>query len=81
MNYNQITCVKLIKIFKESGLNDYQISKKTGVSIFILKKIIYSPLCYRLRLTTFIALCDGLEISISEFFNSKEFKNLEQEIK
>lgn len=26
-------------------------------------------------------LCDGLEISLADFFNSDEFNNLEQEIK
>lgn len=26
-------------------------------------------------------LCDGLEISLADFFDSDEFKNLEQEIK
>lgn len=25
--------------------------------------------------------CDGLDISLSEFFNTEDFKNLEQEIK
>ena len=26
-------------------------------------------------------ICDGLDISLSEFFNTEEFNNLEQEIK
>ena len=32
-------------------------------------------------ITTIKKLCDGLEIDICEFFNTDEFRNLEQEIK
>ncbi len=41
-------------------------------------------LCGRNKSTTVSTvkkICDGLEISISEFFNSPYFENLEQEIK
>lgn len=32
-------------------------------------------------IVTLKMLCDGLEISLAEFFDTEEFKNLEQEIK
>lgn len=32
-------------------------------------------------ITTIKKLCDGLDINICEFFNTDEFRNLEQEIK
>ena len=32
-------------------------------------------------LITLKKICDGLEIGIPEFFNTEEFRNLEQEIK
>ena len=34
-----------------------------------------------ISIRTIKKFCDGLEISLSEFFNTKEFENLEQEIK
>jgi len=33
------------------------------------------------RITTIKKICDGLEITLGEFFTSAEFDNLEQEIK
>lgn len=33
------------------------------------------------KLLTIKMICDGLEITLSEFFNTDEFNNLEQEIK
>jgi DNA-binding Xre family transcriptional regulator len=32
-------------------------------------------------ITTIKILCDGLEISLGDFFSSKEFEELEQELK
>ncbi len=32
-------------------------------------------------IVTIKMLCDGLEISLAEFFDTEDFKNLEQEIK
>ncbi len=33
------------------------------------------------RLATIKKICDGLEISVTDFFDTETFKNLEQEIK
>ena len=33
------------------------------------------------KLSTIKKICDGLEISITEFFDTETFRNLEQEIK
>lgn len=33
------------------------------------------------KLLTIKMICDGLEITLAEFFNTDEFNNLEQEIK
>ncbi len=35
---------------------------------------------HNVSITTIKILCDGLEISLGDFFNSEEFDNLEQEI-
>ncbi len=34
-----------------------------------------------IKITTIKKLCDGLEITLGEFFSTPEFDNLEQEIK
>lgn len=34
-----------------------------------------------ISITTIKKFCDGLEITLSEFFSTKDFDNLEQEIK
>ncbi|MCI9576986.1 MAG: helix-turn-helix transcriptional regulator [Clostridiales bacterium] len=40
-----------------------------------------SPERYDVSVVTVKKLCDGLEISITDFFDSDIFRNLEQEIK
>ncbi len=45
-----------------------------------VKNIIYGK-SQNPKLLTIKKICDGLEISLAEFFNTKDFNSLEQEIK
>ena len=52
----------------------------SGVSPSSVKNIIYEK-SSNPKILTIKMLCDGLGITLSEFFDSDEFNNLEQELK
>ena len=52
----------------------------TGIPYTTIKSIIYGQ-SKNPGITTIKKICDGLEISVTDFFDTETFKNLEQEIK
>lgn len=64
----------------ERGLTSYSLSILCGVD----KSTIYSILGEKSRspeVATVKKICDGLKITLGEFFSTVEFDDLEQEIK
>ena len=51
-----------------------------GIPYTTNKSIIYGQ-SKNPGITTIKKICDGLEISVTDFFDTETFKNLEQEIK
>ena len=51
-----------------------------GIPYTTVKSIIYNQ-SKNQGITTIKKICDGLEISITDFFDTDTFRNLEQEIK
>lgn len=67
-------------ILKERCMTPCELATISGVN----KSTVYSMLSNKrkdIKITTIKKLCDGLEITLGEFFNTYEFDNLEQEIK
>ncbi len=52
----------------------------SGVAPSTIKNILYGK-SQNPGIVTLKMLCDGMGISLTEFFDTEEFKNLEQEIK
>ena len=71
---------RLERLCYEKGLNFCQLAYISGVPYTTVKSIFYGQ-SKNPGITTIKKLCDGLEISIAEFFDTEEFRNLEQEIK
>ena len=64
----------------ERGIATNELANISGVT----PSIVYSLFDEKRRnvsITTIKILCDGLEITLGEFFSSQEFDELEQEIK
>lgn len=64
----------------ERGIATNELANISGVT----PSTVYSLFDEKRRnvsITTIKILCDGLEITLGEFFSSKEFDELEQEIK
>ena len=71
---------RLLKLLEKKGLTINALAEVSGVSPSTLKNIFYGK-SKNPGIVTIKKLCDGLDISITEFFNTEEFQNLEQEIK
>lgn len=69
---------RIYDLCKQQDLNINSLARKSGVPPTTLKNIVYknskNPGIITLKL-----LCDGLEISLYDFFDSDIFRHLEQE--
>ena len=76
-----VECVRMriLALCKERGLSITGLARSAGISPSTLKGIIYGA-SLNPGIVTIKMLCDGLEISLIEFFDTEEFRNLEQEI-
>lgn len=68
------------EICREKGIRINELAVRSGVT----PSTVYSMLDSRRReisITTIKKLCDGLDITLGDFFSTEEFDSLEQEIK
>ena len=70
---------RIIQLCKESGITINRLATISGITQSTLQNIT-SGRNNSITLSTLKKICDGLDISIKEFFNSPLFDNLEQEI-
>ena len=78
MNTKQAVAKRILQICKERKMTINALANVSGVS----PSTIYSMLNEKSQnpgVVSLKKLCDGLEISLCEFFNSDLFENLEQE--
>ena len=80
MNTYESVKNRLLCLCEEKKMTINKLSTEAGVAPSTVKNILYGK-SRNPGITTIKMLCDGLGISLSEFFNTEEFKNLEQEIK
>ena len=71
---------RILELCAERNIKINKLSTISGVTQSTVNNII-SGRNNSTTITKKKKLCDGLEISITEFFTSKVFENLEQEIK
>ena len=71
---------RILELCKERKITQNALSYISGVSQSTIKSILNGE-SQNPGIVTLKKLCDGLEISIIQFFNTDEFKNLEQENK
>ncbi len=80
MTISQATAKRIIELCNERGITVNKLSTQSGVTQSTVNDII-SGTTQNPGICTIKKLCDGIEISIQEFFNSKLFDDLEQEIR
>lgn len=80
MNVKQATVLRFQQFMKQRNIRPNELANLSGVT----PSTVYSMLDERrkeLSINTIKKLCDGLEITLGEFFSAEVFDNLEQEIK
>lgn len=71
---------RLLQLCEEKRMSIHKLAMESAVAPSTIKNILYGK-SKNPGIVTLKMLCDGLEISLIEFFNTKEFLELEQEIK
>ena len=80
MNITEAVKKRFDELGYQKGLNYCKLASISGVPYTTVKSIFYNK-SKNPGIATIKKLCDGLGITIAEFFDSDCFKNLEQEIK
>ena len=79
---NTLSAVKtrLIILCEEKGMTINRLATESGIPPSTVKGILYGR-SQNPGVVTLKKLCDGLGVTLTEFFDTEEFRNLEQEIK
>lgn len=79
---NTYTAVKnrLLQLLGEKKMSIHKLSTESAVAPSSIKNILYGK-SQNPGIVTLKLLCDGFGITLIEFFDTPEFKNLEQELK
>jgi len=80
MQIKQAIAERFVLLCQEANIKPNELATKSGVTPSTVYSML-EPSREDIRITTIKKLCDGLEISILEFFDTEVFRNLEQEIK
>ncbi|MBO5023162.1 MAG: helix-turn-helix transcriptional regulator [Clostridia bacterium] len=71
---------RLLVLCEEKQISIHKLAIESAVAPSTIKNILYGK-SKNPGIVTIKMLCDGLQISLLEFFNTEEFLKLEQEIK
>lgn len=71
---------RLLQLLGEKRMSIYKLSVESAVAPSTIKNILYGK-SKNPGIVTLKMLCDGLGITLTEFFDTDEFRNLEQQIK
>ncbi len=71
---------RILSLCKERGLTQNGLSYSSGVPQSTIKSILNDE-SKNPGIVTIKKLCDGLNITITDFFDTVEFRELEQELK
>lgn len=80
MNISEAVSKRILELCNERNITVNKLSTISAVTQSTVSDIVNNK-AKNIGIVTIKKLCDGLEITISEFFNTEYFKNLEQEIR
>lgn len=80
MNTTEAIRERILRLCGERGMTINKLANLSAVAPSSLKNILYGK-SQNPKILTIKMLCDGLGISLGEFFSTPEFDQLEQEIK
>ena len=71
---------RLLYLLEEKRLSIHKLATEAGVPPSTVKNILYGK-SLNPGIVTIKMLCDGMGITLVDFFNTAEFQSLEQELK
>ena len=80
MSLNSAIKNRILQLLDDYNMSIYKLSAICAMPQSSIKNILYGK-SSNPGIVTLKKLCDGLGISLTEFFNTKEFSMLEQEIR
>lgn len=80
MNVGQAVRIRIAQLCQENRITINKLANISGITQSTLNNIM-SGRNYSTTVSTVQKICDGLEITLLDFFNSPIFSSLEQEIK
>lgn len=80
MTIAEASKLQIEELCNERGLNFCRLATISGIPYTTVKSIVYNQ-SKNSSIATIKKICDGLDITISDFFDTETFRNLEQEIK
>ena len=80
MTTRQCVANRILELCRERNLALHALARSAGVAPSTVKSIINGT-SKNPGIVTIKMLCDGLNISLTEFFDTEAFRNLEQEIR
>lgn len=80
MNTRELVAMRIQQLCAEHGYNLHQLARSCDVPPSTLKNIIHGG-SRNPGIVTIKLLCDGLGISLYEFFDTEDFREKEQEMK
>ena len=77
-----VTAIKnrILQLCGERNISINKLANICGLPPSSVKNILYGK-SHNPKILTLKMICDGLEITLKDFFDTKEFESLEQEIK
>ena len=79
MNTYNVVKNRILSLCEEKGITINKLATESGVAPSTIKNILYGK-SQNPGVVTIKMLCDGMGITLIDFFNTKEFVDLEQEI-
>ena len=80
MNVGEAVKERIVQLCQEADIPINKLSRISGVTQSTVNNIV-SGRNHSTTISTIKKLCDGLGITIEEFFHSELFRDLEQEVK
>ena len=80
MNTYEAVKNRILQLLGEKKMSIHKLAMESAVPPSSIKNILYGK-SQNPGIVTLKMLCDGFGITLIEFFNTEEFRNLEQEIK
>ena len=71
---------RILQLLGEKNMSIHKLAMESAVAPSSIKNILYGK-SQNPGIVTIKMLCDGFGITLVDFFDTEEFKNLEQEIK